>query len=327
MALTTSRLTPRLIAAAAALALAAPAAAQTEDWQLAAGGFVTASDVTAHNQLGQDRADILAAVSDEAPDYAAALAIYTYGANFPWKGITHSFARFADDYNGAIAGVLPASVGHWGDPAFQLRPVFSALAGTGDFGPDAQAARRGMIAGGTLATIINWTRFEVAMSERKANADTPNWSLKNGSPKNWNEIFAFHHGPEGAHSVHAALAGVEGGPAVNDALYAALAAGQERLVAGRWAPDAAARVRTLIDEGALRLFHAALTAAAEGPAEDRARALAEARGLWLAAAEPLLRETPGAVAPVEAGLAAGAPTDDTVAAAQAVAARLDALTR
>ena len=89
--------------------------------------------------------------------------------------------------------------------------------------------------GATLATIQNWTRFELAMSERKANAATPNWALKNGSPKNWNEVFAFHWGPEGQHSVHAALEGVPGGAEVNAALYAALADGQLHLLEERWA--------------------------------------------------------------------------------------------
>jgi hypothetical protein len=68
------------------------------------------------------------------------------------------------------------------------------------------------------------------MSRSKALAATPNWALTNGSPKNWNEIFAFHFGPGGQHSVHAALEAVPGGAGVNAALYAALAEGQVHLL-------------------------------------------------------------------------------------------------
>jgi hypothetical protein len=52
--------------------------AQTlEDWQLAHGGFVTASDVRPHNGLAQDRADMLAALARTPPDWAEALTVYT----------------------------------------------------------------------------------------------------------------------------------------------------------------------------------------------------------------------------------------------------------
>jgi hypothetical protein len=70
--------------------------AQTlEDWQLAHGGFVTASDVRPHNGLGQDRADMLAALGQTPPDWAEALTVYTWGRNFPWRDMTHSLGRFA----------------------------------------------------------------------------------------------------------------------------------------------------------------------------------------------------------------------------------------
>jgi len=111
----------------------------------------------------------------------------------------------ADNYNGAMPAVLPLSTAHWRDASFAVGPVFSALAGTGGFYQLAPEARIAFVEGATLATILNWTRFELAMSERKALAERQNWALTNGSTKNWNEIFAFHSGPEGQHSVHAAL--------------------------------------------------------------------------------------------------------------------------
>lgn len=91
-----------------------------EDWQLSHGVFVTAADVRPHNALPHDRGDMLAALAGTPPDWAGALTIYTWGRNFPWNGMTHSLGRFADNYNGAMPRVLPASAAHWGDPAFAL---------------------------------------------------------------------------------------------------------------------------------------------------------------------------------------------------------------
>lgn len=295
----------RLVATLGLSLMGLSAPAQTlEDWQLSHGGFVTAADVRAHNGLPQDRADMLAALARTPPDWAGALTLYAWGRNFPWRETTHSLGRFADDYNGAMPRVLPASVAHWGDPSFAVGPVFSALAGTGPFSPLAPEARIAFVEGATLATIVNWTRFELAMSRSKALAAAPNWALTNGSPKNWNEIFAFHWGPEGRHSVHAALEAVPGGAAVNAALYAALAEGQAHLLEQRWAEAEAAVVERLLHEGSLRLFLAALTEAAEAPDDAaRARAALRARGLWLAAAEAVLSLAPAEARGIEAALA------------------------
>src|SRR5690606_3871337 len=138
---------------------------------------------------------------------------------------------------------------------------------------------------GLVATAINWSRYELGESGRKANAKEPNWSLQNGSPKNWNEIFAFYWGPEGKHSVYEVLAAVPGGAAANEALLKVLAEGQELLVKENWAPDAAADVAKAMDAGALLLLDHAL-AGAEGADADRlALVQAEAAGYWLAAVE------------------------------------------
>ncbi|MDD7971376.1 hypothetical protein [Roseinatronobacter alkalisoli] len=315
------RKTTALVAAIGLAVVSLPVRTQaSDDWQLAHGGFVTASDVRPHNGLAQDRADILAALSGDTPDWAQALALYTWGANFPWRDMTHSLGRFADNYNGAMPAVLPLSVAHWGDGAFALAPVYSALAGTGAFSPLAPDARVAFIDGASLATILNWTRFELAMSERKALASEPNWALSNGSPKNWNEIFAFHWGPEGQHSVHAALEQVPDGAQVNAALYAALAEGQPQLLQERWAAAEAARVETLLHEGALRLFLAALMDADTASDDDsRTRAVMRARGLWLAAAEALLSVTPAEADGIEAALAGTGDADLLPFAVQAVA--------
>lgn len=290
-----------------------------EDWQLSHRGFVTASDVRNHNALPQDRGDLLAALQATPPDYRSALEIYAFGKHFPWRGKTHSLGRFADDYNGAMPAILPHSVAHWGNPSFQVGPVFSALAGTAGFQGMEDSLRIAMVEAGTLATIINWTRFELATSERKALAPEPNWSLKNGSPKNWNEIFAFHWGPEGLHSVHAALESVPGGGEVNAALYRTLAEGQVHLLEQHWAPVEAAAVAQLLDEGSLRLFHAALDSiesASDDPA--RARAAVYARGLWLAAAEPMLRLLPEEIDSIATAFAGSGDPDSVPFATAAV---------
>jgi len=287
------------------IGLTTSASAQTlQDWQLAHGGFVTASDVRPHNALPQDRGDMLASLTATPPDWAEALTIYTWGRNFPWRDMTHSLGRFADNYNGSMPRVLPASVAHWGDASFAVAPVFSALAGTGAFYQVAPQARIAFVEGATLATIVNWTRFELVMSRSKALATTPNWALTNGSPKNWNEIFAFHFGPEGRHSVHTALETVPGGREVNAALYATLAEGQVHLLEERWAEVEGARVEQLLHEGALRLFHAALRDAEVALDEaHRLDAVMRARGLWLAAAEAVLTLVPDEVDGIEAALA------------------------
>lgn len=311
------------------MGLHTPAAADVlEDWQLSHGGFVTASDVRPHNSLPQDRGDMLAALSDDSPDWAEALTIYTWGRNFPWRDMTHSLGRFADNYNGAMPAVLPLSVAHWGDPSFAVGPVYSALAGTGGFYQLAPEARIAFVEGATLATIINWTRFELAMSERKALAAEPNWTLTNGSPKNWNEIFAFHWGPEGRHSVHSALETVAGGPHVNAALYTVLAEGQAHLLEERWAAAEAEVVDRLLHEGALRLFHAAMRDAERALDEPRRLdAVMRARGLWLAAAETMLTLAPGEVETIEGALAGSGDTALLPFATEAVETALSSLTR
>jgi len=287
------------------MGLNSPTAADAlEDWQLSHGGFVTASDVRAHNALPQDRGDMLAALTGNSPDWVEALTVYTWGRNFPWRDMTHSLGRFADNYNGAMPAVLPLSVAQWGDASYAVGPVFSALAGTGGFYQVVPEARIAFVEGATLATIINWTRFELAMSERKALAETPNWALSNGSPKNWNEIFAFHWGPEGRHSVHAALETVPGGREVNATLYTALADGQPHLLEERWAEVEATAVGRLLHEGSLRLFHAALRDAEVALNEARRLdAVMRARGLWLAAAEAVLTLAPDEVEMIEGALA------------------------
>lgn len=277
---------------AAPLLFVGPAAHALEDWQLSYGPFTTGADVRPHAGLPQDRGDILAAITQETPDWRRALEIYAFGRHFPWRDQTHSLGRFADDYNGAMPAVVPAAVDHFGSTTFQNAWLFSALAGTRDFQGVATDQRVAAVEGGTLAAILNWCRFELVMSERKAKADDPNWSIRNGSPKNWNEIFAFYRGTHGTHSVYEALAGSEAGAALNADLMQVLADGQEDVLAETWPEEAGREVEALLDHAALLLLQDALA----GPngsgldgLSDAELAVTQARaaGLWLAASQSI----------------------------------------
>lgn len=252
-------------------------AEELEDWQIQAGDFITASDVSKHNQLGQDLADIMAAA--RAGDWANALTIYAFGKNFGHKGSTHSFGRFSDDYYGRMAQAMPQSSELFGTANYMDTFLSSAIAGTGQFSGSEVEARQAALEAGLLATSLNWARFELKVSESKANAATPNWSLKNGAPKNWNEIFAFYYGPEGQHSVYEAVEAHPAGAAINARFLTVLANGQEKLLAETWARGEAAEAAAMLDYMAQMLFQQAMMP------EDSVVARASAQGFWLAAAE------------------------------------------
>ncbi len=279
-------------ALAAPLLFVGPAAHALEDWQLSHGPFTTGADIRPHAGLPQDRGDILAAITQETPDWRRALEIYAFGRHFPWRSQTHSLGRFADDYNGAMPAVVPAAVDHFGSATFQNAWLFSALAGTRDFQGAATERRVAAVEGGTLAAILNWCRFELVMSERKAKADNPNWSIQNGSPKNWNEIFAFYRGAHGRHSVYEALADSEAGAALNAALMQVLADGQEDVLAESWPEEAGREIEALLDRAALLLLQDALAgpdgSGLDGLTDEELEATqARAAGLWLAAAQSI----------------------------------------
>lgn len=318
---------PRSLLAAATLACSfGHAATALEAWQLAHGPFVTAADVRAHNGLGQDIADIRTALADE--DFRTALSLYAFGANFPWRDTTHSLGRFADDYNRAMPRVVPKSVAFFGYPTFQNTFMVSALAGTGRFQGTDPTTRIAAVEAGALGVTLNWTRFELVMSRTKALANSPNWALSNGSPKNWNEIFAFHWGPEGRHALHEAVAALPGGDAMNAALLDALAAGQERLLREEWAEEEGAVVADLLDGMAMLLFTTSIERAAGAPDGDLAAARMAAAGFWLAAAETVLTHDPDAAVTIEDAFL-GAPDRSKLEAARrataAVASRLASL--
>lgn len=302
-----------LIAASLVLACGGLANAK-EDWQIGHGPFVSASDVRPHNKMPLDIRDVNAALAAEQPDWRAALASFAFGGNFA----NHSLAIFTDNYNNRFPQHLPVSTGHFGDPGFQNHVLTAAIVGTGKFRSVEPAERVAFIEAGLEAVTINWSRYELGESRRKATAAEPNWSLENGSPKNWNEIFAFYWGPEGEHSAHAAVERREGGAGINEALLQALADGQEVLVTESWTPEHAEAVARHLNEASVLLLADALKQALDAGEGESAVARARAAGYWLAAAEAVAGN-PEAAAAVEAALAPGSTADDVRGAIRAIA--------
>jgi hypothetical protein len=303
-----------------ALLFLTPAAAQTrEPWQIGHGPFVTASDVTAHNKFPQDMADIRALLASDKPDWAGALVLYAYGKHFK----AHSVGRFADNYNGRLDIYLSAATKHHGSASFQNAFLFSALAHTGRFARATEAERKAALDAGMSALLINYARYELGEAERKAKDAKPNWSLQNGAPKNWNEVFAFYYGPDGKHGAFEAVAKLPNGEKLNARVMNALAKGQPDLVAQKWAPEAAAELAAALDAASVALFRDALRKLAAAasvqvivearkdqplPQFDTGERVAQARaqGFWLGAVDAVMRLDPARGAVIEKLLTASA---------------------
>ena len=285
-----------------------------EPWQLGHGPFTTAADVREHSRLGQDLAEIRAAIAGEKPDWSSALALYAFGKNFK----AHAVGGFADNYNGRLGAYLPNASKHFGNPSYQNAFLFSALASTGRFARTPDDVRRAAIDAGLTAVAINWCRYELGEFERKANKmNPPNWALTNGSPKNWNEIFAFYYGPEGRHAAFEAIGKIDGGSEINDRLLTALAEGQEELVKEKWPPDAARKVAAALDAGSIALLRDALKKGESAADGELALAQARAAGFWLAASETVAASDSEKLKAVEAALS-GKPDRDAFKAALGV---------
>lgn len=278
-----------------------PAAAQTrEPWQIGHGPFVTASDVTAHNKFPQDMADIRALLASDKPDWAGALVLYAYGKHFK----AHTVARFADNYNGRLDAYLPAAAKHFVSASFQNAFLFSALAHTGRFARANEAERKAAIDAGMSALLINYARYELGEAERKAKDAKPNWSLQNGAPKNWNEVFAFYYGPDGKHGAFEAVAKLPNGEKLNARVMNALAKGQPDLVAQKWTPEAASELAAALDAASISLFRNALadTFKPDHKIKDMPERRARAMGFWLAASDAVIRANPTHAQTVEKAL-------------------------
>jgi len=271
-----------------------PVIASGDDFAIETEGYRTASDVRQHNRLPLDLAAIRAALAEPEPDFTAALARYAFGGGFRWRDGFHSFGIFADDYQGRITRVLPASVTLFGDASFAHRIVVSALMGTGEFRGSGKARsqapelRRATVEDALLATILNWCRLELSEASVRG-PQNGNWSLGNGSPKNWNELFAFWLGPDGNHSLHAEMTTLTERYKLPQhptrLLTAQLREGQDVLLARNWPSANAAEITRILDLAALLLLLDRANAAQEAAPE----AMARLRGVWVAAGDTLAR--------------------------------------
>ncbi|MCF2970368.1 hypothetical protein L1047_04050 [Synechococcus sp. Nb3U1] len=281
-----------------------PARAEMPSFALSAEGFTTAADVRPHNRLSLDIAEINGALTAFPPDYSAALQRYAFGRHFNWRDSSHSLAFFADDYQGRMPRTLPGAIALGWDPTFQHQFLTSALMGTGAFSGQNQrrslsdAARIAAIRSGILATVLNWCRLELTEASIRGPQDN-NWSLANGSPKNWSELFAFWYGVEGQHSLHAEMSRIStrfGLPEhPTQRVTQPLAAGQPALLEKRWPEAEATSVQQALDVAALLLFLdrvADLDAAVAAGGDTALAAQWSIRGAWLAAGDTLGRANP-----------------------------------
>jgi hypothetical protein len=289
---------PARLLALTLLFLVPLAADAREPWQIGHGPFLTASDVTAHNKFPQDMADIRAALSGDKPDWNAALVLFTYGKHFK----AHSVARFADNYNGRLDTYLAAAAKHYGSASFQNAFLFAAIGDTGRFARKSPAVRTAALDAGMIALLINYARYELGEAERKAKMEKPNWSLENGAPKNWNEVFAFYYGPEGKHGAFEAIAKLPNGAVLNTRILETLAKGQAELILERWPAAAHAALVAALDAASISLLRDALNKLADAPEAERPVAQARAQGFWLGAVDALARMDLGRAAFIETGL-------------------------
>jgi len=299
-------MTARLLALALLVLLPFSAQAR-EAWQIGHGPFLTASDVTAHNKFPQDMADIRALLAGDKPDWAAALVLFAYGKHFK----AHSVARFADNYNGRLDTYLGAAAKHYGNASFQNAFLFAAIGDTGRFARQPAAVRIAALDAGMTALLFNYARYELGESERKAKADKPNWSLQNGAPKNWNEVFAFYYGPGGKHGAFEAVAALPNGEKRNTRILSALAKGQADLVAQKWPVEAHAELVAALDAASIALFRDALTKASNAAEAEHPVARARAQGFWLGAVDAVLRTDASRAAVIDKALA-GAPDQTAI---------------
>ncbi|TVR11152.1 MAG: hypothetical protein EA385_01855 [Salinarimonadaceae bacterium] len=297
-----------------ALVSAPFAALASDSFAIEGYGFVTAADVRQHNRLPLDLAEIRQALTSPEPDFAAALQRYAYGGGFAWRDSFHSLAFFADDYNHRMARSLPGAVGFYGEGDYAHRQIVAALMGTGEFrgggGQRSQpeAVRAAFVIDGALATILNWCRLELSEASIRGPVNG-NWSLRNGSPKNWSELFAFWYGPDGEHSLHAEMTRIHERFSMPEEptrlVTGPLAAGQEILLEERWPREHAEEVRRALDLASLALLLDRLADLEAASEEQRDVALASLRGVWIAGVDTIARADPAEAGRVDAQLRAG----------------------
>ena len=153
------------------------------------GGYTYASDVDNHRSLMKDLCDIKTAAS--AFDWATAKDIYQNGKN----------AQKSDDSYRTLAGFAAADGKKHGYDAYYNMSgsvdshIMAAMDGTGDFAGASDTVRYQGIAKLTVNMgMVAYTIHE--LNSAIAKADAGNVDNDSGAPHNWDEGWAFFHGPD-----------------------------------------------------------------------------------------------------------------------------------
>ena len=153
------------------------------------GGYTYASNVDNHRSLMKDLCDIKTAAS--AYDWTTAKDIYTNGKN----------AQKSDDSFRTLAGFAAAEgKNHNYDTYYNLTGsigahIMAALDGTGDFEGTSDTVRYQGVAKLTANMgMVGYTIHE--LNAAIAKADAGNVDDDSGAPHNWDEGWAFFHGPD-----------------------------------------------------------------------------------------------------------------------------------
>ena len=181
-----------LIVLMAAAGLAGCVGDDDDDETITEGGYTYASNVDNHRALMADLCDIKAAASsDGGYDFATAKDIYMNGKN----------AEKDDGSYRTLAGFAGADGKQHGYDAYYNQSgsigahIMAALDGTGDFAGTSDTVRYQGIAKLTANMgMIGYTIHE--LNSAIAKADAGNVDDDTGAPHNWDEGWAFFHGPE-----------------------------------------------------------------------------------------------------------------------------------
>ena len=153
------------------------------------GGYTYASDVDNHRSLMKDLCDIKTAAS--AFDWATAKDIYQNGKN----------AQKSDESYRTLAGFAAADGKNHGYDAYYNisgsvdSHIMAAMDGTGDFEGASDTVRYQGIAKLTVNMgMVAYTIHE--LNSAIAKADAGNVDNDSGAPHNWDEGWAFFHGPD-----------------------------------------------------------------------------------------------------------------------------------
>ena len=202
------------------------------DWLDASdAGYTYASDVDNHRSLMKDICDIKAAASsDGGYDFAGAKTIYMEGKNAEKsEGVFRTLEGFAS----------ATGKNHGYDTYYDMNGsvdahIMAALDGTGDFEGASDTVRYQGIA--KLTANLGMVAYTIhELNSAVAKADAGNVDNDSGAPHNWDEGWAFFHGPDEDWSCSPAYTmkkrGADFGTTTND-VSNALSASEAAMVSG-----------------------------------------------------------------------------------------------